>query len=437
VLLIEPESWAKKLHGTFMPISDKFHYGWVIVAVTFVALMISAGVRSTPGILIVPLESEFAWSRATISFAIAVNLLLYGAMGPFVAALMERFGVRRTIPLALALIGAGVAFTALMQEAWQFVLLWGFVVGTGVGAAAMVLAATVAARWFTARRGLAIGILGASTATGQLIFLPTLADITARWGWRATVLIAAAVAFLAVPIVMLLMREHPADIGLAPYGESVVRRAPPVRGNPVSVAFETLGQAVRVRDFWLLSGTFFICGASTNGLIGTHLIPACVDNGMSEVAGATLLAAMGLFNLVGTTGSGWLSDRFDNRLLLMIYYGLRGLSLLYLPFSFVSLYGLSLFALFYGLDWFATVAPTVRLIGNAFGREKTGLVYGWVFVAHQLGGAAAAYFGGVLRNHFGTYLESFLLAGLLSLIAAVLVLFIGRQGKGAPAARAQ
>jgi sugar phosphate permease len=413
-----------------MTTSRSFHYGWIVAAVTFLALMTGAGVRSAPGILIVPIEEEFLWSRSTISFAIAVNLLLYGLMGPFAAAAMERYGMRRTVPLALAMIGTGVALTAVMREAWQMVLLWGVVVGIGAGALANMLAAMVATRWFTARRGLVIGALSGSVATGQLLFLPTFASVTANHGWRATVITIAVVVFAVLPVVTYFMRDRPADVGLAPYGETGGPKATdPVSGNPVVLAFAMLRDVIRKRDFWLLAGTFFICGASTNGLIGTHLIPACLDNGISAVTGAGLLAAMGVFNLIGTTASGWLSDRFDNRVLLALYYGLRGISLIYLPFSFVSLYSLSLFTVFYGLDWFATVAPTVRLISMTFGKERTGIVYGWIFVAHQIGGASAAYLGGVLRENFGTYLESFMLSGLLCLVAAVLSMFIGRERK--------
>lgn len=404
-----------------------FHYGWIVASATFLTLMTGAAVRSTPGILIAPLESEFHWSRGTISLAISINLLLYGLMGPFTAAIMERFGIRRTIPIAFAFIGVGVALTSVMRESWQLILLWGFVVGIGTGAVANVLAAMVATRWFSVRRGFVLGAMSASVATGQLLFLPTLASITTHYGWRATVLTMAAVVFVVLPIVAFFLRDRPEDLGLAPYGETgAPRPSQRTTGNPITLAFKTLGEAVHVRDFWLLSGTFFICGASTNGLIGTHLIAACLDNGISEVTGAGLLAAMGVFNLVGTTGSGWLSDRMDSRVMLAIFYGLRGLSLIYLPFSFVSFYGLSLFTVFYGLDWFATVAPTVRLIGNAFGKERTGLVYGWIFVAHQLGGASAAFFGGMLRENLGSYLESFMLSGLLCLIAAALALLIGR-----------
>jgi sugar phosphate permease len=375
-------------------------------------------VRSAPGVLLVPLETEFHWSRATISFAIAVSLLLYGLAGPFSASFMERFGIRRTMLAALSLLAVGVALTTLMRESWQLVLLWGVVVGAGAGVIANVLGAVVAARWFTARRGLVVGLLTGSAAAGQLIFLPTFAAITEHYGWRAMSLTVTAVALVVIPIVAILMRERPEDVGLAPYGETggpkPVAAAP--SGNPFGLAIRTLAEATHARDFWLLAGSFFCCGASTNGLIGTHLIPACLDNGIPEVASAGLLAGMGIFNVVGTTASGWLSDRVDNRVLLAVYYSLRGLSLLFLPFSFVS---------FYGLDWIATVPPTVRLSVNAFGKQKAGIVFGWIFASHQLGSAAAAYFAGLMRADLGSYLEAFILSGVLCFAAALMVMFIG------------
>jgi len=405
----------------------RFHYGWIVVGVTFAVLLIGAGVRATPGVLMVPFENEFGWSRATISFAVAVSLGLYGVMGPFAASFMERFGLRRTMMSALTLLATGVALTSLMRESWQLVLLWGVVVGMGAGVIANVLGAVVATRWFTARRGLVIGILTGAAAAGQLIFLPSFAAITNHFGWRTTVLVIVVVALVLIPLVALLMRERPADVGLAPYGESGGPKpaAAPASGNPFALALRTLGEASRTRDFWLLAGTFFCCGASTNGLIGTHLIPACLDNGIPEVTSAWLLAAMGVFNILGTTGSGWLSDRVDNRVLLAVYYSLRGLSLMYLPFSFVSFYGLGLFAVFYGLDWIATVPPTVRLIGASFGREKSGIVYGWVFAAHQVGSASATYFAGLMRADLGSYLQAFIISGLICMAAAVMVMFIG------------
>jgi sugar phosphate permease len=412
-----------------MPPAKSFHYGWVVVGVTCLALLTGAGVRSTPGILMVPLETEFGWSRATIALAVSINLILYGAIGPFAAAIMDRFGLRRSVLCALALLAVGVSSTTFMREAWQLILIWGFMVGCATGFLATVLAATVASRWFTARRGLVTGVLSGGAATGQLLFLPVMASITSAYGWRTTVIAIALVALAVIPAIALLMRDRPSDVGLVPYGETgEPKPAPRPTGNPVAIAFRTFGEASKTRDFWLLAGTFFICGASTNGLIGTHLIPACSDAGIAATAAAGVLAAIGVFNFIGTTGSGWLSDRYDNRKLLSIYYALRGLSLLFLPFSFFSFYGLSLFAIFYGLDWFATVSPTVRLIANIYGRERAGVVYGWVFVAHQLGGASAAFFGGMFRVGFGSYLEAFILSGLLCFIAAIMALFIGREG---------
>ena len=398
-------------------------------------LLVAAGLRATPGVLIVPLESEFGWSRATISFAIGINIFLYGLIGPFAVAVMDRFGLRRTVLTALACISLGVALTPLMTRPWQLVVLWGFVVGTGSGATALVLGATVVARWFAARRGLVMGMLTASTATGQLVFLPILAILAENFGWRAVSLTVAAAALALIPIVAFLMRDRPQDLGLAPYGAGPMEiTAAARRQNPAAIAVLALRDGLRSRDFWLLAGSFFICGASTNGLIGTHLIPACLDHGIPQVTSASLLAAMGIFDLVGTTLSGWLSDRWSNRALLAWYYGLRGLSLIYLPFAFdLSLYGLSLFAVFYGLDWIATVPPTVRLATKTFGAERGPIMFGWIAAAHQLGAALAAFAAGVLRANLGTYLEAFLLSGLLCLIAASLVLLIGRSsGRALP-----
>jgi sugar phosphate permease len=413
----------------------KLHYGWIIVGVTFLVTLTGAGVRAVPGVLMVPLESEFGWSRATISLAVAISLVLYGLAGPFAASFMERFGIRRTVLVALSVLAVAVTLSTMMHESWQLIVLWGLGVGTGAGVIANVLSAVVAARWFTARRGLVIGLLTGGMAAGQLVFLPTYAAVTAHYGWRATMLIAATVSLVLIPIVALLMRDRPADVGLGPYGEPAgAKPAPPPaqQGNPFALALTTLGEATHSRAFWLLAGSFFCCGASTNGLIATHLIPACLDNGIPEVTSAGLLAAMGMFNMVGTAGSGWLSDRVDNRVLLAVYYTLRGLSLLYLPFSFVSFYGLGLFAVFYGLDWIATVPPTVRLSVTSFGKEKSGIIYGWIFAAHQLGSAAAAYFAGLMRADLGSYLEAFILSGLTCFAAAVMVMFIGvdwRRGR--------
>jgi sugar phosphate permease len=413
---------------------QRLHYAWIVVAVTFGVLLLTAGVRAAPGVLIVPFENEFGWSRATISLAVGVNLFLYGLIGPFAAALMDRFGARRIMAAALLVAAAGVALTPAMRQSWQLVALWGIVVGGGCGVIGFYLAAFVAARWFRHRQGLVVGILTASNAAGQLIFLPTMAALTTYAGWRLMSLALAAVVAAFVPIVAVLMRDRPDDLGLAPYGDTSEAKPPPPPANPLGAAFAALAAASARRDFWLLAGAYLICGATTNGLVATHLIPACVDHGITEVTGAGLLAATGVFSFIGGTLSGWFSDRWDNRLLLAWYYGLRGVSLVYLPFAFhLSLFGLSVFSVFYGLDWIASVPPTVRLLGGIVGSERVAITVAWVTVVHQIGAAAAAYFGGVLRSQFGTYFEAFVFAGLLCFGAALMALCIGIGGRAQPA----
>jgi sugar phosphate permease len=409
----------------------RLHYGWVIVAVSFVLILITAGVRAAPGVLIVPLEEEFHWSRATISLAIGINLLLYGAIGPFAAAAMDRFGVRRTMCLSLLATAAAVALSPLMREAWQLILLWGVVVGIACGFVGAYLSAYIAARWFQARRGLVVGVLTAANAAGQLVFLPSMAAVVTHAGWRVMSMALGVILVAFVPVLILWMRERPEQLGLGQYGDPRgPQPVPPLQGNPVAVAFRALGHGVRSRDFWLISGGYFVCGASTNGLIGTHLIPACVDHGLTEVIGAGLLAATGVFSFLGGTLSGWFSDRFDNRYLLFWYYGLRGLSLMYLPFAFdMSFFGLSLFMVIYGLDWIASAAPTTQLLAGVVGPERTGIMVAWITVIHQVGGAAAAYLAGVLRISYGSYMQAFMLSGLLCFVAAVMVLFIGAGGR--------
>jgi sugar phosphate permease len=409
---------------------SKTHYAWVVAAVTFFILLVGAGVRATPSILLVPLETEFGWSAATISAAIAVNIFLFGMIGPFAVALMERFGLRRTVSLSLLILGLGVALTSLMRTPWQMIVLWGFLVGSGTGMIAMVLGATIAERWFVRRRGLVLGILTASSATGQLIFLPLLANLSVHFGWRAVSLTVALIALLMAPVAALFLRNRPSEIGLPRYGESELLRDERKTENPAHRALSALRRGIRNRDFWLLAGTFFICGASTNGLVGTHLIPACMDRGIPEVRAASLLAVIGVFDLMGTIASGWLTDRFDSRKLLAWYYALRGLSLIFLPAAFnFNFYGLSVYAVFYGLDWVATVPPTVKLAGNVFGEENAALMFGWIAASHQIGAAAVAWLAGILRTQTGDYASAFLSAGLLCFLAAFLAFFIGSGSK--------
>ncbi|MFT8243362.1 MFS transporter [Roseomonas sp. BN140053] len=412
------------------------HYGWAVVAVTFLVMLSTASAVGMPGVLIRPLGEEFGWSISSISGPLALRLFLFGAMAPFAAAFMVRYGLRRVILCALGLILAGLGTAVLgMGELWQLWALWGLVLGFGTGLTAIVLGATVAGRWFSARRGLVVGLLTASSATGQLAFLPLAAWLAEHHGWRVALLPALGSCAVAAVLVLLFLRDRPADLGLRPFGEAPdapIVAAPAATGSPVAAAFAALRDAAQLRIFWVLFGTFFICGLSTSGLVQTHFLPFCSDFGVAEVQAASLLAMMGAFDFIGTIGSGWLSDRYDARKLLFWYYGLRGLSLLYLPFSDFSFYGLAIFAVFYGLDWIATVPPTVRLAGAAFGRERAPMVFGWIFTGHQIGAAVAAFGAGWSRDELLTYLPAFLGAGAACLVAAVACLLVRRPGVPAP-----
>jgi predicted MFS family arabinose efflux permease len=406
------------------------HYAWIVAAVGFLVLIGASAIRSAPGVLITSLQEEFGWSRATVSFAISINLLLFGIIGPFAAALMERYGIRKVVSGALALMAVGALSTLLMTEPWHLYLSWGFIVGLSTGSIVSVLAASVSQRWFVQRRGLVVGGLTAAGATGQLAFLPLLAWLATRFGWQAVSITAAASALIVLPVAAILLRNMPSDLGLTPFGASpdyVLERS---TVNPIQRAFGGLRVAVASRDFWLLAGTFFICGATTNGLVGTHLIPAGVDHGMTEVAAANLLALIGVFDIIGTMASGWLTDRYDSRRLLFAYYALRGSSLMILPWAFDSSnFTLIAFVVFYGLDWVATVPPTVNLASKTFGPMLGTVIYGWIFSAHQLGAASAAYIAGVVRTEHGDYFLAFTGAGWLSLLAALLATRIGRGSR--------
>jgi predicted MFS family arabinose efflux permease len=415
------------------------HYGWAVVAVTFLVMLSTAAAMGMPGVLLRPLTHDFGWSTAAVSGPLSLRLLLYGLMAPFAAALLQRYGVRKTVAVAMLLIVGGILLATHMTALWQLWLTWGLLVGIGTGLTAMVLGATISNRWFTARRGVVMGLLTASAATGSLIFLPLAAWLAQHYGWRVALLPAAAACAVAGVLMLLFGRDHPGELGLPSYGERTVAPPPARGGNAARLALATLFDVARTRAFWLLFFTFFVCGLSTNGLIGTHFIPLCQDFGMAEVAAASVLAMMGAFDFVGTIGSGWLSDRFDNRRLLLAYYGLRGLSLLALPFSTFSVYGLTVFAVFYGLDWIATVPPTVRLCAQNFGRERAALVFGWVFTAHQLGAAVAALGGGVSRDLLLSYVPAFMTSGAFCLLAAAAAIAVPRAqppGRTVPATAA-
>jgi predicted MFS family arabinose efflux permease len=417
-------------------VPPRVHRGWWVAAVAFVALVASAGFRATPGVLLVPLREEFGWSTATVSLAVSVNLMLFGLTAPFAAALMEQFGMRRVVATALVVVAAGSGLTVFMTASWQLVLCWGVLVGLGTGSMALVFAATVANRWFTRSRGLVTGILTAGSATGQLVFLPVVALLADRVGWRAAALVVSAAALAVVPLVLLLLAERPSEVGLEPYGgpDPAAAAAPARTGGAARTAVAALTRAARVPAFWLLVGGFAICGATTNGLIGTHFVPAAHDHGMASTTAAGLLALVGVFDVVGTIASGWLTDRVDSRLLLAWYYGLRGLSLFALPFLFsaVPQAPMLLFVLFYGLDWVATVPPTVALCRERFGADGA-VVFGWVFASHQVGAAAAALGAGLLRTGTGSYDAAWIGAGALCLVAVGLSMSIRT---GTPAAQA-
>ncbi len=404
------------------------NYAFVVTAVVFLCLLMSASSRSAPGVFLIPWTNDFGWSRATISGAIALGILFYGLVGPFAAALMLRFGVRRVIFAALGLMVGSTLLSTCMSLPAELYASWGLMSGLGSGCIALTLGATVVNRWFVTRRGLIMGIMAASTATGTLIFLPLLAFITAHEGWRAAVFLLAGGLALLIPLVFFLLPERPADAGLLPYGGTTAPVVAPLV-NPFVNAFAVLFRAARNGNFWLLFGTFFVCGLTTNGLVGTHLIALCADHNIGQVQAASLLAVMGAFDLVGTTLSGWLTDRYDARKLLFAYYGLRGLSLMYLPYSDFSVESLSLFSVFYGLDWIATVPPTVKLTNANFGDRDAPIVFGWIAAGHQMGAASAALLAGVIRQLEGAYLPAFLFAGALAVGSAFLSLTIAARSQ--------
>ncbi|CAM01379.1 MFS transporter [Saccharopolyspora erythraea] len=409
----------------------RFHPAWWVAAVAFVALLGAAAFRSVPGVLMNPLHHEFGWPHSTISLAVSLNLLLYGLTAPFAAALMARFGIRVVTVCALLLVAAGSGLTVFMTASWQLVLCWGLLVGLGTGSMALAFVSTVVDRWFVARRGLVSGVLTAASATGQLVFLPLVAHLAGAYGWRSASLLVTAAALAIVPLVWLLLRDRPADVGVLAYGASEPLPEPRT-GNAAAAALTALRDAARTPAFWLLAAAFAICGASTNGLVNTHFVPAAHDHGMPQTTAAGLLAVIGVFDVAGTVLSGWLTDRFNPRILLAVYYTLRGASLFVLPQLFAPTPGaqMVLFVVFYGLDWIATVPPTMALCREHFG-ERASVVFGWVFASHQIGAAAIASIAGVVRDQFGDYAAAWYGAGLLCLLATAFSLSV-RKARPAP-----
>ncbi|GLZ43538.1 MFS transporter [Actinokineospora sp. NBRC 105648] len=405
--------------------SRRPHWAWFVAGVAFVALVGAAGFRAAPSVLITPLHHEFGWSTGTISAAVSINLVLYGLISPFAAALMEKLGMRRVVAGALVLVAAGSGLTVFMTASWQLLLLWGVFVGVGTGSMALTFVATVTSRWFVKHQGLVSGVLTAAGAAGQLVFLPVVAHLAESNGWRTASLVVSGAALAVVPLVLIALRDHPSDVGTTAYGATTEAPAPVLSGRTAGRALQVLRDAARNRTFWLLAGGFAICGASTNGLIGTHFVPAAHDHGMPATTAAGLLALVGLFDVIGTIASGYFTDKVDPRYLLAAYYSLRGASLLVLPHLFAATTEPPMWAfiVFYGLDWVATVPPTVALCRRAFGADGP-IVFGWVFASHQVGAAIAAFAAGLTRDHQGSYDLAWYVAGGLCAFAAVMSLRI-------------
>jgi MFS family permease len=398
------------------------HYAWVIAAITFISSLCTSAAMSIPGVLIVDISRDLGWSIGDISYAMAVRLFLFGAIAPFAGALLVRYGLVRMVLLSIALIVAGLLLAIGMTSKWQLWLGVGVLLGIAPGMTALVVSVTVASRWFTARRGLVVGLLGATVATGQLAFLPLGAWISATWGWRGALIPAIAAVTLCGALYALFGRNYPSELGLGPYGEDKPLPPPVVQaGNALQISFSALRMAIAKPAFWVLFAAFFVCGMSSFGLMNAHFVPFCADFGVTTVIAASMLAVMGVFDFIGTIGSGWLSDRYDGRWLLTTYYTLRGISLMWLPFSHFTIFGLSLFAVFFGLDYIATVPPTVKLTVQAFGRDKGPVVFGWIYAGHQIGAATMAAAAGASRDALATYMPAFFLGGAACIVAGALM----------------
>lgn len=409
----------------------RIHYSWFILSITFFSIIVAGIVMSSSGVFIDPFENEFGWDRSVIALAFAISMFLYGISGPFMAALLNVIGLKKMMIVSMATLLTGIILTFIMNQSWQMIIIWGFIIGLGSSLFLTVLSPYVANHWFEKRRGLAVGILTASTATGQLILLPVLAAIIENYSWRPALGLIMLLSFIMLIIILLFMKNTPKDVGVLPYGleQEIQESNESQKENPIVIAFKGLFEAVKVKEFWLLAGSFFICGLSTSGLIGTHFVSYCMSFGVPLVTAASFLSFMGIFDLVGTTLSGWLSDRFDNRWLLFWYYGLRGASLVLLPYALIegSMTMLIIFTVFYGLDWIATVPPTISISRQIFGINKSGIVYGWITASHQAGAAVAAYGGGLIYKFFNTYTWAFFLAGAFCLLASLFVIIIKKQ----------
>jgi len=393
----------------------RMHYAWIVLGVTFLCLFIAAAVRSVPGIILLSLEHEFHWSRETITGAVSINLLLFGLAGPFLGRLMDLYGVKTITILTISLIVLGAGGSLFMQEPWQLYLLWGLIVGAGSGGTSIVMGSAIVNRWFKKRRGLALGVLGAAFSSGQLIFTPVLMYLNIHDGWRAaTLFIVLLLGLIILPLVIRFMVADPGLKGMRPYGAHG-SDAPPVRPDPNPMCL-----AMANPQFWLLAFSFGICGFTTSGLFQTHLIPHGIEHGFTEMTMAVSLGLMGATDMIGTIFSGWLCDRFGKRWPLAVYYTLRGVSLMLLPYV-ESTGQLMAFSAVYGLNWLSTVPATSALTADLFGKQNVGVVFGWICFAHQVGAAFASYGASYLHSLAGNYTLAFVTSGLFALVATGLV----------------
>ncbi|GIN93015.1 MFS transporter [Siminovitchia terrae] len=411
----------------------KIHYSWIILCLMFFSIIVAGIIRSSAGVFVIPFENDFGWNRSTISFAFGLSLLIYGLSGPFMGALVQIIGLKKMILISMGTLMVGLFSSLFMTETWHLVIIWGILIGGGSSLFLTVLSPIIANRWFVKRRGLAVGVLTASTATGQLVLLPVIAYLVEKSSWRASIVLILILSIVTILLMIFFMKESPKSMGISPYGGESIHSSEPennkIDRNPFRLAISVLFNAFSYKEFWLLAGSFFVCGLSTSGLIGTHFVSYCIGFGFAAVTAASMLSFMGIFDLVGTTLSGWLSDRFDNRWLLFWYYTLRGISLILLPIALFegSFNLLLIFAVFYGLDWIATVPPTVNIARNIFGLEKSVIIYGWISAAHQIGAAVAAFGGGAIFERYDTYTSAFIGAGILCLFASLCVIVIRKQ----------
>ncbi|MGX9135657.1 MFS transporter [Rummeliibacillus sp. JY-2-4R] len=410
----------------------KFHYSWIILVITFFSIIVAGIIRSSSGVFIEPFETEFGWSRPAISFAFAVGLFLYGFSGPFMAAFVERFGLKNVMMASMALLTLGLGLTLMMKQEWQLILIWGVMIGIGSGLFLTVLSTQIGNRWFVKHRGLAVGILTAATATGQLVLLPVLATLIEKYSWHHAIGLIFGLSIIMLIFILIFMKDWPEQVGTTPLGQikqENVTSDNVSKENPFKIVWDSLMDGSKSKAFWLLAGSFFICGLSTTGLIGTHFVGYCMSFGIPMVLAASMLSFMGIFDLVGTTLSGWLSDKVDNRWLLFYYYGLRGLSLLFLPIALNngSVTLLIIFSVFYGLDWIATVPPTIGLARREFGNKKSAMMYGWMVAFHQVGAAVAAFGGGLIYNIFDSYTWAFMLSGAFCALGSLFVILLKKH----------